>query len=344
MPDKNYDELTSPAAVSRLPKVSILCITYNHRPYIRQWIDGVLQQEVGFGIEILIGEVGATDGIRDICLDLQRRHPDKVRLLLARGNSGIGPNLIRTFKACRGEYIAFCEGDDFWSDPLKLRKQIALLESRSDLAGCFHNVRIVCEDCGKDHGAYYEEPPGDSFAQADLVLKNVIPTCSSFFRNKLFDDFPEWYEGCPCRDWVLHVLNAAQGRYQYMDEVMGAYRIHGGGVWGSICSMTPEHDIARMSATIRTFELFIKLYGSRYRKTLLKEISRTCFHLAVALRKEVQWRRFWSVVWRGLLSDPGAATGFIRVMAPALIPSRRRRYERAAMVRRQRGPAAEKPL
>jgi glycosyltransferase involved in cell wall biosynthesis len=107
-------------------------ITYNHRPYIEHAVDSILSQKADFGVELVIGEDHSKDGTREFVLTLPGRYPGRVRLVLSDDNVGMHENLHRTELACRGKYLAYCEGDDFWNDPTKLAKQVAFLERRSD--------------------------------------------------------------------------------------------------------------------------------------------------------------------------------------------------------------------
>jgi glycosyltransferase involved in cell wall biosynthesis len=114
------------------PLVSAKMITFNHRAYIEKAIMSILSQQVDFGVELVIGEDCSTDGTREVVFDYQRRFPRHIRLVTSDSNVGMRPNGARTRKACRGKYIAFCEGDDFWHDPNKLAEQVAFLEARPE--------------------------------------------------------------------------------------------------------------------------------------------------------------------------------------------------------------------
>src|SRR4030042_6002267 len=114
------------------PLVSVKMITYNHAPYIAQAIEGVLQQKTNFPFELVIGEDCSTDGTRAIVLEYQRKYSDIIRVITSDNNVGAYENIRRTSKACRGRYVAFCDGDDFWHDPSKLQKQTDYLETHPE--------------------------------------------------------------------------------------------------------------------------------------------------------------------------------------------------------------------
>jgi len=111
------------------PLVSVKMITYNHAPYIAQAIEGVLMQKTNFPVELVIGEDCSTDGTREIVFEYQKKYPEIIRVIASDKNIGMRKNGYRSTKVCRGKYIAFCEGDDYWHDPSKLQKQAVYLES-----------------------------------------------------------------------------------------------------------------------------------------------------------------------------------------------------------------------
>src|SRR5450759_4098791 len=101
------------------PLVSVCMITYNHEPYIRKAIDCVLAQRTNFPFELVLGEDYSTAGTRKIVFDYAKRYPDIIRVITSEQNVGMHKNGSRTGQACRGRYIAYCEGDDYWHHPYK---------------------------------------------------------------------------------------------------------------------------------------------------------------------------------------------------------------------------------
>jgi glycosyltransferase involved in cell wall biosynthesis len=126
------------------PLISVRMLSYNQAPYIAQAIEGALQQQVDFPIELVIGDDCSTDGTREIVLEYQRKHPSIVRVITSETRVGIKQNAYRTNKACRGKYIAFCDGDDYWHIPEKLKKQTMYLESHPECG-------LILADCNEYH-------------------------------------------------------------------------------------------------------------------------------------------------------------------------------------------------
>ena len=113
-------------------KVSVFMITYNHEKYIAEALDSILMQKTDFDFDIVIGEDCSTDATRRIVLEYSRKYPDKIKLLLHNVNVGFISNMMYVLEACTGKYVAMCEGDDYWTDPFKLQKQVDFLEASLD--------------------------------------------------------------------------------------------------------------------------------------------------------------------------------------------------------------------
>ncbi|MBC7892171.1 MAG: glycosyltransferase, partial [Sphingobacteriaceae bacterium] len=131
-----------PNPILPVPKVSIYCITYNHGPYIAQALGGFLAQQTNFPFEIVVGDDASLDDTQAVLRDYQARFPEKIRLLLHEKNRGAIHNFIDVYHACQGEYMATCEGDDYWTDPLKLQKQADFLDAHPDFSMVFHNAEV----------------------------------------------------------------------------------------------------------------------------------------------------------------------------------------------------------
>ena len=205
--------------------VSIVSITYNHEKYIAQAIDSFLMQETNFDFEIIIGEDCSTDNTLEIIKEYKAKHPDKIELITSENNVGMMPNFIRTLEACKGKYIALCEGDDYWTDPLKLQKQVDFLEANDDYSICFHSVKVLSNDKLINDTITKEVPENTDIL--DLAKGNYIHTPSVVFRN---NKFPTWLKDLPIGDYPLHLYNAQFGKIKKMDNLMAVYRVHPGGV------------------------------------------------------------------------------------------------------------------
>ncbi len=214
------------------PLVSVRILAYNHGKYIAQCLDGVLMQRTNFPFEIIIGEDLSQDETLAICREYKKKYPKLINLIENEKNLGVYENGQKTIAAYRGKYVAWCDGDDFWTDPEKLQKQTDTLESRPDIAICFHNVMIINEITG-------DSPRSSNVNQKqistiyDLAKGNFIYSASAVFRRNLFGKYPEFVRNMPAGDYIVHMLNASRGDIFYIDEPMACYRIHTAGAWES---------------------------------------------------------------------------------------------------------------
>ncbi|MRS01981.1 glycosyltransferase [bacterium] len=232
------------------PLLSILMPTYNHEKFIAQAIESVLMQRTDFEYELLIAEDCSKDRTKDIVVEYQKKYSDRINLLLQDKNIGMHKNFAGAYRVCRGKYIALLEGDDYWTTPYKLQKQIDFLERNNDFSICFHNMQITYEDKPQlNHKSNRRQKQITTIK--DLACGNYIYTASCIFRKKLHE-MPSWFYQCPIGDYPLHLLNAQYGKIKFIDEVMGVYRIHRGGVWENRSLSYRLEEWIKMLESIRT--------------------------------------------------------------------------------------------
>lgn len=215
-------------------KVSVFMVAYNHEEYIAKAIDSVLMQNTDFDYEIVIGEDCSTDNTRNIIISYGNRYPDKFKLLLNETNLGMHKNGAKTLQACKGEYIAMLEGDDYWTSLDKLQKQVDFLDSHPECSISFHNVTEIYEDIDRESHDVFKNNRKEIYTVEDLLVENFIPTPSTMFRNGLVPNIPEWVSLLPMGDWPLHILNALHGKIGYINEVMAVHLNHKGGAWAAM--------------------------------------------------------------------------------------------------------------
>ena len=211
-------------------KVSVAMITYNHQEFIAKALDSILMQRTNFDYEIVVGEDCSKDNTRAILLDYQESYPGRFRLLLDDANIGMNRNLTRTLEACSGAYIALLEGDDYWTAPDKLQKQVDFLDGHPECASCFHDSLIVHKD-GSKEPEHYRPSQKEFSGVEDILMDNFIPTASVMFRRGLFGRVPDWVCALEMGDWPIHILNSLHGKIGYLDETMAVYLVHPGGIW-----------------------------------------------------------------------------------------------------------------
>ena len=206
------------------PKVSVVTTTHNQEDFARDAFDSFIAQQIDFPMEIIVADDASTDSTRAIIQEYVDRYPHLFRPILRPKNLGLNRNLVGALSAARGTYIALCEGDDYWIDPLKLTKQVAFLDRHPKTAVCFHPVRVIWED-----GRVEDEdfPPviwRDDLSLDTLIRRNFIQTNSVVYRR-----LPR-YSRIPADvmplDHYLHVRHAFSGSIAMLPETMSVYRRH----------------------------------------------------------------------------------------------------------------------
>ena len=235
----------APAAsgcVATPPLVSVCMTAYNHAPYIGRAIEGVLSQRTTFAVELVLSDDCSPDGTGAICRDYAARYPDRIRLLTGDVNVGMRANYRRTIEACRGRYVAMCDGDDWWCDPLKLQRQVEALEADPACGICYTRVRCYAQE----EGRYVENYPMGAGATTfeELLLNNTIPNCAAVVRRDLLagyyadpelrplerpwplEDYPMWLWMAPRCSGGRQRRRIARMRMEYILTLM---RDAGGG-------------------------------------------------------------------------------------------------------------------
>ncbi len=221
--------------------LSVRLMVYNHEAYIREAIEGILKQKINFLVEVVIGDDFSTDKSLEIIREYQNTATIHFKILERkegdtywqnRQKLGRLHNFYNIVENCTGKYIALLDGDDYWTDPLKLQKQVDFLEKNEDFSICFHNMHILNESNSNSVELTNDKNQASVSNIFDLATKgNFIFTASAVFR-KPVEELPNWLDQLSIGDYPLHLYNAQFGNIKYLDEVMGVYRVHEGGIWG----------------------------------------------------------------------------------------------------------------
>jgi glycosyltransferase involved in cell wall biosynthesis len=258
-------------------KLSVAMITYNHEQFIRQAIESVLDQKVNSDFEIVIGEDCSTDNTRTIVAELQQQYPERIVALMRPHNLGAMRNLQETLAACKGQYIALLEGDDYWTTQHKLQKQVDFLDTHPDCAISCHRVQFIDEMNSGQSGVFPSLPSG-TYTIDDLLRGNFIMTCSAVCRWGSMGRLPDWFLGLNLADWPMFALLARAGSIELIDDVMAAYRVHSQGIWSS------RSESSRIKAGIRALQFLGRDLGERHTKTIRKTIALSYFRCAEIAR------------------------------------------------------------
>ncbi|MBN1364111.1 MAG: glycosyltransferase [Syntrophaceae bacterium] len=259
-------------------KLSVAFITYNQEQYVEQAVMSAVTQETSFPYEIVIGEDCSTDRTGQIIRRLQLEFPDKIHILSREKNLGPYRNALDTQKNCTGQYIAFLEGDDYWTDKRKLQKQVDFLDAHPEYVLCFSNA---CEfyDDGSARKPIIEGPKYHkvSYTLFDILEDNFIPTCTVVYRNGLIGSFPQWFTELDQCDWSTYVLLSKSGPIGYIQEVLAARRTHNSGLWSGATHM------AHLQNRIKSLKVFDEYLNYEYHDFIYQIIQGLEFKIAVDL-------------------------------------------------------------
>jgi glycosyltransferase involved in cell wall biosynthesis len=186
-----------------------------------------------FDFEIVVGEDCSSDRSREILINYQNKYPGKFKLLLQDKNIGAVQNQNLTLNACNGKYIALCEGDDYWTDPYKLQKQVSFLENNPEYVMCFANADIIDKDGNPLPTEEYRPLlTKDDYTIEDFILseRHIAPTATLVYRNLLEKPLPEFYKTILSGDIYLVIMIAHHGKTKCFKETLAIYRIHSGGI------------------------------------------------------------------------------------------------------------------
>jgi glycosyltransferase involved in cell wall biosynthesis len=264
-----------PETSKRAPKVSILLITYNHEKYIAQALEGILMQETEYDYEINVIEDCSTDRTQEIVMRYVERYPDKVKPFFNAKNIGskvTQKNFFRGFKMLDGEYFAILEGDDYWTSPHKLQKQVAFLEANRDYVACAHHTLKVCEDGSREPERFlhWEGKSNDITIHDLILLDRCLHVASIMYRNVFKGVPPSFFISPWSCEICVNITHAQFGKIQYFDEDMAVYRAHSGGRFSTMKKL--ESWVFNIGGLRRYNEWL----GYRYCKTFAQSIVRYC--------------------------------------------------------------------
>lgn len=219
---------------SEEPVLSVLMIAYNHENYIGQAIEGVVSQKVSFSIELVIGEDCSTDATRAIILEYKEKYPEIIKVIYSASNVGVNRNFSRTLSSCKGEFIAICEGDDYWDDDAKLEKQVAVLLNMPECIVTYHDA-IHLSTVFDDKPKFRLNADGrNGYSSNQLTRYAYMPTLTMCFRN-VIKSFPDEFYKVKNADTFLISLLGQYGNAIYVAGIKPAmYREHEGGIWSGL--------------------------------------------------------------------------------------------------------------
>ncbi|GHU03908.1 hypothetical protein FACS1894205_1250 [Alphaproteobacteria bacterium] len=255
------------------PKVSVLTLAYNHAAFIAENIESVIAQKTSFPIQHVIADDASDDGTQDIILKYAAKYPHIVPVLQKKRTYGSG-NVQTLFEMARAEYVALCDGDDYFTDSDKLQIQADFLDANPDCALCAHSTRVIYEGRPDLKESVYPQLPDSeplffgSFK--NLALANFISTSSVMYRWRFRDGLPDWFRpDLMPGDWYWHLLHAEVGGIGIINKVMSVYRKHPGGVYSSAIKDPLKHRNDTALYYMGVFNVILDHFSGKFDDELL---------------------------------------------------------------------------
>lgn len=240
-------------------KLTIVTTTYNQEKYIGQAIDGMLMQKTKFPFRIVISNDCSTDKTGEILEKYRKNNPDIIQIIENKNNLGAMGNFINTLAQIKDtEYVALCDGDDFWTDENKLQKQVEFLDNNKEYSICCHKAKVFYQNGEKKDEIIPSCHIEETTTIDDLVVQNYIVANSVVYRwglnnQNLKEIFPE---NIVPGDYYMHLLHAQNGKIKMFNDVMSAYRRHEEGMWWSNDSENKEN------FTLKYGKKFLNFYNA----------------------------------------------------------------------------------
>ena len=274
--------------------VSVCCLVYNHAKYLRKCLDGFVMQKTNFKFEVLIHDDASTDGSQDIIREYEEKYPDIVKPIYQKENQYSKHILISEtyqYPRVKGKYIAFCEGDDYWTDPYKLQKQFDIMEKNPNCSICVHRVKDVLEN-GEDSGKCH---PNFSMEEGVINLKKYLDiasnysaypfqTTSYFMRtdetNELAFNPPTFFEKFGVGDIPTMLFALTKGDMYYIDEIMTCYRLQAKGSWSSNIANNEKEKLAYLEKLVYGYSIFDDCTNHEHHNEIEKICEEKKFRIA----------------------------------------------------------------
>ena len=280
--------------------VSIWCTCYNHAEYVAQTLDSFLMQETNFPFEIIVSDDASTDGSADIIRSYAEKYPDIIRpVLLDENLFSTGANMFAElfFERNQGRYVAICEGDDFWTDPMKLQKQFDFMQAHPDYSACVHNTMLVY--CGSDRQSELliknRDEQDMEFATMISGNSNSYHTSSLFCRAELLCNPPDFYfvaSDYGFDDYAIGLWMYLNGKVRYLDDCMSVYRINSNAdSWSSGVDGRYDKLCRFISGEIAMLKAFCEHVDAGQRALAEKEILKREFELMYIQGRDREQRK-----------------------------------------------------
>lgn len=271
-------------------KISVFITTYNHENYIAQCLESILAQQGDFQLEVIVGDDCSTDNNRRIIETYQKQYPDVIKPFPPGPNLRYRKNLKRCFLACTGDYIAPCDGDDYWTDPNKLKKQVAFLEENPRSPYCFNSSMLLFERDGSTMQHVEQAKLTKAFITTEeLIMVNYIGHFSNcMYRAEVVRKIDPAIFDLNMADWLFNIACSEFGPIGYIPEIMSVYRIREKGIWSG------KSEIDQLKKMMFALPIYDGFLGRRFTRTFDKKRQQLKYQILRARLSHNAFRQWLS--------------------------------------------------
>lgn len=271
--------------------VTVYCSAYNHEKYIRDALEGFVKQRTTFDFEVLVHDDASTDDTAKIIKEYELKYPNIIKPIYQTENQySKGKNRVFSCflpRTC-GKYVAICEGDDYWTDPLKLQKQYDYMEQHPNCSLVTHKAMTLYVDGNylKPYTNYDFTDPKKCNITAEAIMDNhlIFPTASMFFRKEYYLKNRDFLQKIKSFDYVTKFLLATQGDVYVIPEIMSVYRYGSDGSWTNRVLKKPEEFKKHIKIAVRNLEMIDEYTDYCYHESITKNILQRRFDALVTLQ------------------------------------------------------------
>ena len=272
--------------MGRTTEVTVVCTAYNHEKYIRDALDGFVSQRTDFPFEVIIHDDASTDQTAAIIHEYEEKYPELIRPIYQTENQFVkhlGINRTIISPLVKSKYVAFCEGDDYWTDPLKLQKQYDFMETHQEYTLC------TCSTLWMDMKTSQTSPRLVAEKDRDIPIEEIIletkgrpfQYASFFLRTDIWQQWPAWHKVFPVGDTPVALRAAVNGKVRMLADVMCVYRYRSTGSWTSRMA-DAGNKVKQFQRMIEGYSAFDEASGGTYHELVSKRIKRLKYFIAIA--------------------------------------------------------------
>lgn len=267
-------------------EITVVLMTYNQKNYISQSLESILAQKIDTSFDVLVHDDCSNDGTYEIVLDYQKKYPNKIKIIHQNErkflNDGFNMMIYKyVVPYIKSKYIAYCDGDDYWCDVHKLRKQYDFMESHKDYSMCFHSAYQLKQNGDMSSKWFIQEDK--DIGMPDLINDNLgirIATSSIFLKSNVFKNFPDWRKTFCVEDFPMYMMAAMNGKIHQLSDIMCVYRQFSIGSWSSQNKENNERIISHQKDIIDNMKAFDKQTNYEYHNLVKNKIDASNFRIA----------------------------------------------------------------